>query len=341
MPRHHVKIPIFRYYGYSSFVFLKKIIGLGGNRNRKLLVWKLIKLINQGKIDTANISVTSTGKNDGVGAQAMAKFSAMCFADAYDIEYVHAPFENLAHAEDLPERWVASWEELLRMNIGNRLLDEKSMHVVKLEKYLQDPSLWKKKVVVADLHFHPICELAPYLGCEASEKLKNAIHVNQSPQEKSDDFVIGLHVRLGDVRKGDSDTGHRYTENRHIISVVEKVLEAVSILEHEPQIHLHTNGTAGEVQEFSRFPNLTCHAGESALETFVSLVKSDILITARSDFSMLAGVYCKGIVICDSRHRTPLEEWIKVSPDAADFGNELKSKLNSMKIQTNRQSNER
>lgn len=335
MSPYRVKVPTIPYFAYAALVVVKKILGLGGNRNRKFLVWKLIRLINRGKVSTDNISVTSVGKNDGVGAQAMAKFSAMCFAEAFGIKYVHAPFASLAHAEDSPEQWAASWEKLLNMNIGNMLLDEKNMTVVRLEKYLEDPTLWKKEVVVADLHFHPICGLAPSLGSEVAKKLRNAIHVQRSPQQNACDFVIGVHVRLGDVRKGDADTGHRFVANGHIISIVEKVSEVACHLGQKPQIHLHTNGTPEQVRDFSRLPNLTYHAGESALETFASLVRSDVLISARSDFSMLAGIYCKGVVVCDSRHRTPLEEWIKVSPGAIDIKCELESKLGPITINPN------
>ena len=321
-----VKISKMRYLGYAVFAQAKRMLGLGSNR--KFLVWKLIKLINDGLIDTNNISVTSIGRTDGVGAQAIAKFTAMCFAEAYNAKYVHAPFESLAHAELSPELWTESWERLLNMSIGGVLLDEKKMQVVKLETYLEDPTLWTKKVVIADLHFHAFCELEPTLGSEVSKKLRSAINVNQLPDSASNEFVIGVHVRRGDVRKGDRETGHRFTENKHVISVLEQVLEVVSGLGYNPKIHLHTNGTAQELEGFSKLSDITYHAGKPALETFISLVKSNVLISARSDFSMLAGIYCKGIVICDPSHRTPLREWIKAGPNCTDIGQQLKLKLN-------------
>lgn len=327
MSFHKVKIPAMRYLSYAVFVQIKKMIGLGEGRNRKFLVWKLAKLINGGFIDVKNISVTSTGKNDGVGAQAMAKFSAMCFAKAYDIEYVHAPFVSLAHAEEPIEAWTQSWEQLLNMNIGDCLLDEESMRVVKLEEYLNDRSIWMQKVVVSDLHFHAICQLMPSLGTFVSRKLQNAIEQKVYDHKDNQELIIGVHVRLGDVRKGDSDTGHRYIKNNHIVSVLGQVLEVVSGLGYNPKIHIHTNGSSDEVQEFSIFKDVEYHANASAIQTFIDLVQSDVIITARSDFSMLAGIYSKGIVICDPRHRTPLNEWIKVVPGSVNVKKQLESDL--------------
>lgn len=331
MSQHRVKVSTIPYFAYAAFVFVKKAMGLGGNRNRKFLVWKLIRLIDQGKISTENISVTSTGKNDGVGAQAMAKFSAMCFAEEYGIKYVHAPFESLAHAEDPRELWTESWERLLDMNIHDILLDTNNMLVVKLDEYLESPELWTEKAVISDLHFHPVCQLAPATGTAVSSKLRSRFLNHESNSSPSDDFIIGVHVRLGDVRKGDTDTGHRFIENKEIISVVERVSDVASAMGYKPKIHIHTNGSSEEVRDFSKFGNVTFYTGVSALKTFTELTKSNILIAARSDFSMLAGIYTSGIVICDPRHRTPLEGWIKNTMESAEFKKELHHRLNSKK----------
>jgi hypothetical protein len=63
------QIPKLRYFGYAALLWSKKTLGLRADRHRNFLIWKLIKLIESGKIDPKTISVTSTGKSDGAGAQ--------------------------------------------------------------------------------------------------------------------------------------------------------------------------------------------------------------------------------------------------------------------------------
>lgn len=330
MPRPNIKVPMLRYLGYASFIWAKKILGLHANRNRKFSVWKLMKLINSGVIDKNNLSVTSMGRPDGVGAQAMAKFSTMCFAQAYNIRYVHVPFESLAHAELPLEEWIEQWERILNMNIENNRLDPDTMHVVGLSEYIESPPLWKKKVVVADLHLHAFCELAPSFGTEVSKKLQIALNKEQSSSVSCSDFIIGVHVRRGDVRKGDVYTNHRFTPNQHTIAILKQVVEVVSHSGYSPQVQVHTNGSIEELADFLIFPGVQLYACTPAIETFIALSNSDVLISARSDFSMLAGIYCKGIVICDPRQRTPLKEWIKVTPNHINIREELERKLKNL-----------
>lgn len=327
MPIQKTQIPKLRYFGYAALFWAKKAAGLRAHRHRNFLIWKWVKLIESGKIDPQKISITSMGKTDGAGAQAMAKFSAMCFAQAYGMRYVHAPFSNLAHAELNGGQWDQAWEDLLRMGSGNVQLDPTSMLVVGAGEFLENPALWNREVVVFERHYHAFCELAPLHGLEVSKKLQAAYLRGNPSRDSSASFRIGVHVRRGDVRQGDVETKHRYTPNTHIISILEQVLKAVTHAGHTPEIHVHTNGGIDELAEFNRFAGIHYHAGSPALDTFVSLAASDILIGTRSDFSTLAGIYCRGIVICDPRHRTPLPEWIRASGDLPAIGRDVSRRL--------------
>lgn len=327
MLENRVTIPPISYLGYSMLVWVKKMIGMNRYRHRNYFIWKLIKLIESGKIDKTNLSVTSVGKTDGVGAQAMAKFSAMCFARAYDLKYVHAPFGKLAHAEIESTKWTEVWEGLLRMNIEENILDRESMHVVGLGEYLEDPKLWKKKVVIAERHYHAFCELDPACGTAVSKDLQIRFNVEPLPIVKGGEFIIGVHVRRGDVSKHDADTKHRFTPNRNTIGILDHVIQVVRKLGYVPRVNVHTNGSTEELADFSIFPEVECHACAPAMETFNSLAKSNILIIAKSDFSMLAGIYCKGIVICDPGYRSPLPEWIDGTSKPDDLRRELENHL--------------
>lgn len=328
MQRHHVKVPAMRYAAYATLVGAKRLLGINPNRHRNYLIWKLVKLLNAGQIDRAKLSITSKGKIDGAGAQALAKISAMCLAKAYGLSYVHTPFERLAHAETDPQLWTETWERLLNMGEGHPALDAQTMEVVGLGEYVNTPSLWQKNVVLSDRHFHPFCELVPHHGSEVAKDLRPVFPSADPASPAPPEFVIGVHVRRGDVSAKDPETKHRFTQSSHTISVLEQVVEAAKEAGHDPAIRLHSNGSREQLSEFSAFPGIDYRIGGSAVEDFSSLAKSDILITTRSDFSVLAAYYCKGIVVCDPRHRTPLPEWIKTSDHQDSLTAEVARRLN-------------
>jgi len=327
MQRGKIQIPTAPYLGYGMLYRAKKALGLRASRHRNFLIWKLIRLLEIGKIDSRNLAITSMGKTDGAGSQAMAKFSAMCFAQAYGMEYVHAPFFNLAHAELPNHEWDAAWEAMLQMHATHRLADPQTMHVVGIDEYLENPKLWTQKVVLSELNYHPFCKLAPGHGTEVSKKLRAAFRNTHPARDSSSEFIIGVHVRRGDVSRNDPETQNRFIPNNHITALLDHVVGVVREAGIVPHIHIHSNGSADELSDFSRFPNVRLHAGTPALETFLALANSNILITTRSDFSMLAAVYCEGIIICDSRHRTPLPEWLSAGADSATLAAELKRRL--------------
>lgn len=327
MPSQDLKIPVLRYLAYSSLVMAKRVLGMNPYRQRNYLIWKLLKLLDSGQIDRSTLSITSRGKIDGVGAQALAKVSAMALAKAHGLTYVHTPFEVLAHAESEPEAWVEKWEHLLNMGHGHPALDPGSMKIVSLGDYISNPDLWAQKVVLSDRHFHPFCDLAPQWSGEVAKELKPAFcEQNQAPSAESE-FVIGVHVRRGDVSAKDPETKHRFTDSSHTITVLEQVVRAAKEAGHNPLIQLHSNASKEELAEFSEFPGIQYYAGTSAVETFIALARSNILITAQSDFSVLAGYYCKGIVVCDPRRRAPLPQWIKSTEPEQTFARELKRRL--------------
>lgn len=324
------QIPKMRYFGYAALFWMKKAVGLRADRHRNFLIWKLIKLIDARKINPKNIGITSMGKSDGAGAQAMAKFSAMCFAQAYGMRYVHAPFTNLAHAEMPAGKWNQAWEELLCMGEESINLNMSTMRVVGIGDYLENPVLWNQEVVVSERHFHAFCELEPAHGVEVSKRLRAAFLRGRPSQDSSYSLRIGVHVRRGDVCQSDVETRHRYTPNTHIISILEQVLKAAANAGKNPEIHVHSNGRLDELTEFNRFSGVHYYAGSSAIDTFISLSASDILICTRSDFSMLAGIYCGGVVICDPRHRTPLPNWVQAKTDSSKLADKISCSLKKL-----------
>lgn len=309
------KVPLHLYYPYAIAVAAKRCLGLSCERHRSFFLMKIMRALDAGRI-TGRLDITSAGKRDGVGAQAIARISARCFAKAYGLNYVHTPFQTLAHAEMSMPEWIATWEDLLRLGEGAPQAVDSKLPVVDLETYATTPALWKTDRLLAVRHYHTFCELAPqYLEEEA-------LHLSATFGSKGGaalgdpgaPLAVRLHVRRGDVRPGDAQTGHRFTANNRILPLVEEIRATILAGGMTCRIQLYSQGTRAEFAEFEQIPELELCLGTPALDTFRELVDADVLLMARSDFSYTAGMYCRGIKICDPRHRVPLADWVRIDP---------------------------
>jgi hypothetical protein len=307
-----VKVPALRYLCYVTFVYLKKILGLGTQRHRKFYVWKLMRLIQTGRLRRDQLRICSEGKNDGVGAQALAKFSAMCMAEGCGIPYVQRPFLTLAHEEIPIDEWISVWENLLGMDCMSSSASQDDFAVIRLEEFVSNPKLWNQKVMISSNHFHAFCELAPQFGETVGRKLQEHYHHGLPANHDTELTNICVHVRRGDVRIGDAETQHRYTANHQIIKIIKQINYAVSKAGKLARVKVFSNGEDSDFDDFKQLPNVELNLGISAIDTFKQLVNADVLVSARSDFSHLAAIYCRGIVICDPRHRTPLPKWLQI-----------------------------
>lgn len=308
--------PRLHYLSYAAVAGMKQMLGLGLDRNRKFLVWKLIRLLESGRIRADRLAITAAGKTDGVGAQGLARFTARVLANAYGLRYIHTPFRTLAHAELPQEAWIRTWEQQLDLGHAATDVDTCSLPTISLADYLSNPSLWKQEVLLTNRHFHPFIALAPEASTPVTKTLQGCFHGTEPAAKSRDSLNICLHVRRGDVRPGDSETQHRFTANTNILPVFNAVLQAAAQLGKKVKARLYSNGLAEDFREFEHFTNLELHLGTPALDTFNALARADVLITTRSDFSHLAAIYCRGLVICDPRHRTPLPHWLTSNPDS-------------------------
>lgn len=309
------QVPLHLYYPYAIAVAAKRCLGLSCERHRSFFLMKIMRALDAGHI-TGRLDITSAGKRDGVGAQAIARISARCFAKAYGLNYVHTPFQTLAHAELPMTEWLAAWETLLGLGEGAPQAANSELPVVDLETYATTPALWKTDRLLAVRHYHTFCEMAPQC-LEGVARDLNAGFGSKGGEALRDPgatLAVRLHIRRGDVRPGDAQTGHRFTANKRIMPMVEEIRATILAAGRSCRIQLYSQGTPADFIEFERIPDLELCLGTPALDTFRELLDADVLLMARSDFSYTAGMYCRGIKICDPRHRVPLADWVRIDP---------------------------
>ena len=311
------QVSLAQYASYAAWVGIKRQFHLSCSGHRRFFLLQFMRALNTRRIG-ARCHITTAGKKDGAGAQALAKMSALCLAHAYGLPYVHTPFANMAHAECAPDQWAQAWEERFRFGAGELQSEQVELPRWSLETFVTNQSLWREPCVVVAPHYHTFCDLQPdaYLGI--IPRLQEKYQVKAEDTRGSQIAKVCVHVRRGDVARGDADTVHRYTPNHAILNTVRQ-LQQVLAEQHRPyRICVYSQGDSGAFRCFAELGCELCLNGP-ALETFHQLVVADILVMARSTFSYTAALLGRGVKLYDPQDHAPLPEWIVTNPRSGRF----------------------
>jgi len=321
-----VRIPRFYYYSYALGVAVKRLLGLSCKKHRTFFLMRVMRAFEQGRI-TGRLEITTAVKRDGAGAQGLARFSARCFARAYGLTYRHTAFQTMAHAELPMEEWVAAWEQLLELGAEAPLASDSNLPMVDLETYAMTPSLWREDRLLETRHFHAFLELAPTSGQQVARELRSRFIMRhgESIRKTSAPLAVRVHVRRGDVSSDDAQTKHRFVANQQITPIIKAIIRVIQRLGLACEVSLYSLGDELDFKEFKEIPGLKLMLGLSALDTFKELTDSDVLLMAQSDFSHLAALYARGVVICDPRHRAGLPTWLGFEPATGQIDEQLLS----------------
>lgn len=266
----------------------------------------LICLAADGRLGS-QISITCRGKNDGAGAQAIAAISAMTLARLTGCAYRHSPFITMAHTDGDREEWARSWERFL--NLGH---DEEPVppdaELVPLAAMVRDPGAYAgRPVVIAER----VYRIAQSLAWPVHEQLRTILRARYWLSSKaampvhggpSHGLTAAVHVRRGDVT---ADHPWRYVAEDRILRSIDRLRLAVAATGRPLGIDLYSEG---DPADFAAFARIGCRLriGIDAQETFHNMVVADILVRAPGNFSALAGLLSRGIVIAPSVHSAPL-----------------------------------
>ncbi len=143
----------FAYGSRLAWVRTKDILGFQrSGTDRSFYIAQLVRKLRRGELGR-NISITAAGKRDGAGAQAQAVISAIAFADAFGLDYVHSPFRYVCHPEGPVAQWTESWEKTFNFGQGHVQVETCGRPVIPLGDFLKDRSLRNKDCVVQLIHY--------------------------------------------------------------------------------------------------------------------------------------------------------------------------------------------
>lgn len=260
-------------------------------------------------------------KGAGIGHQMGNWNAGYWYAQRFGVKYAYSAFSNPSWDSFLGfgEGEVTA-RELLKKGYKKRRLpyfNEKSEKDMQMIQGMIDA--YRNQKVVFFLELDQFYE-AQY---GAMEHIQNKF--KEASARKQEEIIydekccnIAVHIRRGDIVVGqttqDPQLTQRWLTTEYYAKIIKELLSVMP--QNKPyQIYLFSQGTPQDFPELMDIPNLTYCMDMSAKESFLHMVKADILLTSKSSFSYKPALLSKGIKICPKNfwHGYPEEEsWILV-----------------------------
>jgi hypothetical protein len=222
----------------------------------------------------ANVAITSKGRNDGVGAQALAKITTQVMAKSLEMHYVHLPFAHLEHVDAgmKPSNYAEQWEKLLCIG-GDHPSLQRYPHIRNLAHQDLDRRLethpfkagWA--YVVRDAH-----SFTEAFGSSLNDEWRTIIkelrlRYRGIPGESfrrastSGVMTVAIHIRRGDAAmRGAAEKKKRTLENTYYVAVMHHLQRAATQAGVSLSFHIVSEGIQSEFEEITgQFKNVELH----------------------------------------------------------------------------------
>ncbi|MBQ9590311.1 MAG: hypothetical protein IJR29_09025 [Butyrivibrio sp.] len=244
-------------------------------------------------------------------------------ADRLGIKYAYSPMVNSSWDEKMGLGEGLKWaEDLIRSGYKKVRLpyyDMNSKESVALIKRIID-SYSGEKVVFYNEHEQWTADgddiygdlLIRDLFWKSGARKKDFLVYSN----KSNNLNVALHIRRGDVKalleQGDESMLARWLDISYYANVMKTILK---ISENSQMVHfyLFSEGDKSQFDElFSITDNLKILTDLSAEDSFINLCHADIIVTAPSSFSIIAGAFSYGLKLY------PDKDWLTI-PDTNEW----------------------
>jgi len=258
--------------------------------------------------------VTCAGKVDGAGAQAQAVVSVMLFARAVGARYVHTPFSVIDHNPDSSPDWQARWERFFNFGVGElpaAALHDRGMPRVQVVSPFQVTSTG---VLYEIPHCYATWALGRALLPGLLAELRGRLLADKPVVAASHNGLrVAIHMRRGDVTE-DGPHARRFTETATIERLFQGLERALRMADVPFSATLYSQGDPAQFSALAE-QGVIIDTRDDPFETFMQLVTADVLVTAKSSFSYLAGLLSRGVVLYQPFWHGPLDGWVRQSGD--------------------------
>lgn len=263
----------------------------------------------------------------GIGHQMANWIAGYWYAQLFDLKFAHIPFSS------------SKWEHFLGLGEGEVRMDDliHRQHYKKVRLPLFHASNAREMADIqriidsySDQKVVFLCEQDQFYKEQYGlmDLLKQKFNAASARREdhlvyNPTEFNIAVHVRRGDIvvgqANGDPELTKRWQNNNYFSKVLHKVLMLPLIPKDRPiAIYLFSQGKESDFPEFSDFKNLHFCLDMSAMDSFLHMVRADVLITSKSSFSYKPALLNDGIKVCPQNfwHGYPqTPDWIMVDDD--------------------------
>jgi hypothetical protein len=230
--------------------------------------------------------------NEGAGSQALMVMDAINFCFVNKLTYYHAPFREIAHATKIQEEWAAEWEKFFNFGLSEQCYNESDRTVV---NYAYNFSELRLLYNFNDSKF----DKSVISGLKKKFRAKNG-------EKHHTYFVVGVHIRCGDVNFDDYPT--RFRDIGAVSDIISKIREVLNNAKLSYRVHVFSEGATEDFATLSK-DDTTLFLNRDAVWTLTELINSDVLVLANSRFSYIAGILSNGIILSENWPRA-LEGWI-------------------------------
>lgn len=304
-----------QFHARAALVAAKQYLNLPRRSDATFYVERFDRALRAGSVGR-NLLICATGKNDGAGSQAQALMSAMAFAHAHDLPYVHRPFTFIEHAETDMPAWVQACED--HFNLGDSeqtLADLVDFPNVAVEDLPLAPT--RSPIVVSAQHYLRFCNLDHAAWERIRPVLRSKFWRNKArPAKHPHEIRVAVHMRRGDVSQHDTKVAANFTPNSVFINTLQRLQALLASRGQTARFEIHSQGTPDQFAHFESI-GATLHLDKPALETHRALIEADVLIMSKGAFSYTAGLLNDGIVLYDPQKYRPAADWIVRAADGS------------------------
>ena len=307
---HHSIADELTYRGRAVWVAAKQALGLPRRGDATFYVDRFDRALRSGRIGS-NFAILATGKDDGAGSQAQAAMSALCFAKAHGLPYVHRPFTTIAHAETDMATWVHTWEDYFNLGAFERRLGDDDTPVIALDRLPLKPRAYP--IIVAAEHYLRYCNRDANAWERVLPQLRAKFWEGKQRQKRGE-ISLAIHMRRGDVSAGDRKVAKNFTPNATFVTTLTRLKALVGSKAPALRIEIFSQG---DPVMFADLAALGAHLrlDEPALDTHRALVEADILVMSKGAYSYTAAVLHDGLTLYDPQKYRPLQGWVARAPD--------------------------
>lgn len=234
--------------------------------------------------------------------------SAISFARVAGLDYVHAPFRQMWHADRPMTEWVKAWEEFFNLGEGERPWDGSKLDAVDYSRHFRDLWIcfgWRGREQEL---FSRYRALLP--------EFRRRFYRSKSPR-LADELTVAVHVRRGDALPDNADYYTSDESIRRTVTAVQSLLESRRI-GHRLRVF-----SQGERADFSglEMPGAEFFLDADPLWTLRQMIEADVLVMAKGCYSRYAGLISQGVKIGprepENLYICPQQNWIECLPDGS------------------------